>query len=140
MIEILRGFAYPYFFSWELTLLVVIVGCIFGVAIGGAVARFQLRILTILTKKGEIRPETQISFLLIVFGLALTLVGVWLYFLPGMSMQNQQLLLDSTDSMIPAILFTMSAFFVGWERKYKRIILSGAWRASLFPKMENTNP
>jgi hypothetical protein len=135
--QILRSLAYPYFFPWQLTLLVVAAGCIFGVAFGGAVARWQLRTLT---KKGEIRAGTQIPFLLIVTGSILTLSGVLLYFLPEMSLQNPPILfIDSLASMVPAVLFTMLAFFSSWERKYKRTILSGLWGGLyVVSKMDNT--
>jgi hypothetical protein len=123
--QILRSFAYPYFSPWQLTLLVVAAGCIFGVAFGGAVARWQLRTLT---KKGEIKPMPKISVLLIFAGSILTLSGVLLYFLPEMSLQNPPMLfIDSVESMLPAGWFTIFAFFSSWERKYKRTILSDWW-------------
>jgi fluoride ion exporter CrcB/FEX len=123
--QILRSFAYPYFFPWQLTLLVVAAGCIFGVAFGGAVARWQLRTLS---TKGEIKPLPKISVLIIVIGSILILGGVLLYFLPEMSLQNPPMLfIDFVASMVPAVWFTGFAFFSSWERKYKRTILSGLW-------------
>ncbi len=123
--QILRSLAYPYFFPWQLTLLVVAAGCVFGMAFGVAVARWQLRTLT---KKGEIKPMPKISVLLIFTGSILTLSGVLLYFLPEMSLQNPPMLfIDSVESMLPAGWFTIFAFFSSWERKYKRRILSDWW-------------
>jgi len=139
--QILRSLVYPYFFPWQLTLLVVAAGCIFGVAFGGAVARWQLRTLT---KKGEIKPMPKISVLLIFAGSILTLSGVLLYFLPEMSLQNPPMLfIDSVVSMFPAYLFTIFASFSSWERKYKRTILSEPWggpwgRLYVVSKMDNT--
>ena len=139
--QVLRSLAYPYFFPWQLTLSVVAAGCIFGMAFGGAVARWQLRTLS---KKGEIKPIPKTSVVLIVTGSILALSGVLLYFLPQMSLQNPPMLfIDSVASMFPAYLFTIFAFFSSWERKYKRTILSQPWGGPwgglyVISKMDNT--
>ena len=137
LLQILRSLVYPYFSPWQLTLLVVAAGCIFGMAFGVAVARWQLRTLT---KKGEIKPMPKISVLLIFAGSILTLSGVLLYFLPEMSLQNPPMLfIDSVESMLPAGWFTIFAFFSSWERKYKRTILSDWWGGlNVVSKMNNT--
>jgi len=124
VLNTLRGFAYPYFFPWQLTLLVVIVGCVLGVAIGAAAARFQIGNLT---KKGEIRLRTQIPLLLVLIGSTFIILSIGFYFLPQISPQNQEQLLISLHWIVPALCFTIVTFFSSWERKYKRTILSGIW-------------
>jgi hypothetical protein len=130
------GFSYPYFYPWQLTSSAVIIGGVLGAASGWAVARFQLGILS---KSSEFRLKKHIPYVLFLVGFGFILGGVGAYFLPGMSLQNQDLLLDSVLSMLPAMCFTLVASYSNWERKHKRTILSGLLSGLYATPKQDTN-
>ena len=120
--HILAGFGRPYFYPWNLILIAVIIGGILGIAIGAVVSQFQLRVLS---NEGEFKLRKHIPYELFIIGSGIILLGTGLFFIPSMSSQNKDLLLDSLLTALPALNFSLVGLFLNWERKHKGTIMSG---------------
>jgi len=135
-LQISRIFAYSYLIPWDLNILVVMLGGVFGVAVGGVVAHFELGVLA---KKGEFTGRDSALFLVGLIGAAVIFLFALQYAPVEVSLQTQQLMQEFAFLVIPAMAFTIFGLFLRWERKNKRTIYSRFWGgAYVFPKMDNS--